>query len=605
MGVIGTPGWLLAVDFGTSNTAAADVADGSGVVRTVPLSQQSVLMPSVVHVSSADQIDVGEVARNRVADDPGGVVADPKWQLTLGRDTCRVGLLDVPVRSVIAAVLRTAVSRAQVRHRGLPPSRLVLTYPQQWSPDQVEVMVAAATEIGLPESMVWTVPESVAAMHHYAQTVEVQTGDRLAVVDFGGGSLDVTVFVVAPNGLFQVLAAQSDDSLCGRNFDAKIRQWVSMRLARVNPQLHAGLAEGEASALDLLAFDDSVRRAKELLSETAMANIDVRVGDLSERLVLTSRDFERLVAPDIERAVRFAYATLESAGIRSQGELTAIYLTGGSSRIPTMRHRLEEIGPVAVLDEVETAVAQGALLAVSAPAVAEPVMPRADAALVAAPRQHSARHSVGRLPRNPWMPAGVVAGGVFAAVLAAAIVWSLAHGRPAAALPDAAVGTVASATSVGPGDSTTAASPAPPTGSAPGPVDADSASVTADSADAGSSADPVCVGLAGDLVTPDSPGNQDAPTQLAAAVMYARYVRRDPAALMALYATAPSAVQVNTVIGQAPVGTRYCVAASMIGPRLMRVVFQQQYPGMAISPPQTETWTISGSAPYRVDRVSS
>lgn len=61
--------------------------------------------------------------------------------------------------------------------------------------------------------------------------------------------------------------------------------------------------------------------------------------------------------------------------------MLALYLTGGSSRIPLIQQRLGELGPVATLDDPKTVVAQGALLQVladSAPTQPRPVPAAAD-----------------------------------------------------------------------------------------------------------------------------------------------------------------------------------------------------------------------------------
>ncbi|MDI9913843.1 hypothetical protein [Rhodococcus sp. IEGM 1379] len=47
--------------------------------------------------------------------------------------------------------------------------------------------------------------------------------------------------------------------------------------------------------------------------------------------------------------------------------LSALYLTGGSSRIPRVHRRLAALGPIATLADRETVVAQGALIGMDSP----------------------------------------------------------------------------------------------------------------------------------------------------------------------------------------------------------------------------------------------
>ncbi|MGW0022622.1 Hsp70 family protein, partial [Rhodococcus sp. NPDC003382] len=76
-------------------------------------------------------------------------------------------------------------------------------------------------------------------------------------------------------------------------------------------------------------------------------------------LTLTREEFEQLIEPQISRGVQLAATVLREAGI-DRGRLQALYLTGGSSRIPYVHRRLAELGPIATLDDPKTVVAKGA-----------------------------------------------------------------------------------------------------------------------------------------------------------------------------------------------------------------------------------------------------
>jgi hypothetical protein len=596
MGVVGTSDWWLAVDFGAAATVAADVDETIGAMQSALWSHQVDITPSAVHVSSAAQIDVGVVARNRANDDPDGFVAAPKRYVSSGESHCRVGLLDMPVRELVAAVLHAAATRAQRQHPDHPPNGVVLTHPEYWRDDQRQVLVDAAADVGFPSNTVRTVSEPTAAALHYSQTMEVRGGDHLAVIDCGAGTLDVTVLEVTADGSFRVVAARGERSLGGHSIDESVRRWVIAALRRRNPELSARLHAGEVSAVDDLALDDAVRQAKELLSETTMANIDVRADDLHEQVVLTRREFDDLISADVHRALVFARATFVAAGITRPAELTALYLTGGSSRIPLLRHRFAELGHVAAHNDVTTAVAHGALMelagfrAGATPPPLPPILPARQGPnqAVAGPNQAAtgptsrrARQSTRKTPRGVAL-AGFLGATAFCLALASAIALGFLRGHHSLA--------------------------AQPDDSSPRPVSSNTSTAQPNSAQAGTEprgwADPVCAGLAGDLVTSHAPGDQNSPVDLAAAAMYARYVTRDAVRFTGLYSAAPPADAVRSVIDAAPTGTRYCVAATVTGPHTVRVVLRQQYPGMAESGVKTETWTVSPSAPYTIDHVS-
>jgi actin-like ATPase involved in cell morphogenesis len=357
----GSPGYLLGIDFGTSNTAAGLANEKAEATQALPLTHSGNLMPSSVFIASPTQIDVGDVALNKAALDPSGFVTAPKRILTIGQSTFHINQFDIPASDIVAAVLRAVLARAQARHAGRLPVGLVLTHPEGWAPGQVRVLVDAAESVGFPPPLARTVSEPQAAAHYYSRSMSLRPGSRIAVFDFGGGTLDVAVLSAGVNGAFEVVAARGDNALGGRNFDATLRRWVDSQLAESHPQLLGQL--DAASVMDARVVEESIRHAKELLSETPSAGIDLRVGAQHERLSITRNEFEDLIRPEVARAVALARGAFDSAGITQSDQVQAIYLTGGSSRIPLVQREVQALGPVATLDDPKTVVAQGALIA--------------------------------------------------------------------------------------------------------------------------------------------------------------------------------------------------------------------------------------------------
>ncbi len=357
-----TTAWTLAIDFGTSNSAAAHSGATSGGIETLSLTHTSNLMPSSVYVAAPDRIFVGDAAVDQAQQNPAGFVASPKR--LIGADPfCTVNGFRFPTYVLVAAVLGSIIGRACSAHAGQPPSQLVLTHPEAWAPQQVRVLVDAAAHAGVDPATITAVSEPRAAAAHYSRSHAMQPGARIAVFDFGGGTLDVAVLTVADDKTFRVVAARGDNGLGGKNLDALVQRWVEERLADRDPDLMTYL--GRDAPVDVRqALGDSIRRAKELLSEAPSATITVPTPAGRQTLQITRDEFDELIARTVDQALSLTRATLLDAGITDPGQLSALYLTGGSSRIPLIQRRLTEIGPVATLDDPKTVVAQGALLTV-------------------------------------------------------------------------------------------------------------------------------------------------------------------------------------------------------------------------------------------------
>ncbi|MDL9947372.1 Hsp70 family protein [Gordonia sp. ABSL11-1] len=371
--------WTLAIDFGTSNSAAAHSGATSGGIETLSLSHTSNLMPSAVYVAAPDRITVGEAAVDAAQHNPSCYVASPKR--LIGADpTCTINGHTMPTYALVAAVLGAIVQRGKAAHAGAPPERLVFTHPEAWAHQQVRVLIDAATSVGIHPSAITTISEPRAAAAHYSRSHAMQPGAKIAVFDFGGGTLDIAVLTVTAMNAFQVIAARGDNGLGGKNLDALVQRWVEDRLTDRDPNLVSWLRR--QAPVDVVAnLQDSIRRAKELLSESPSATITVPTPSGRTTLQITRDEFDELIGPAVGQALQLTRAALMDAGITHPSQLTALYLTGGSSRIPLIQQRLHDLGPVATLDDPKTVVAQGALVVVGAENVSRqpgsPIIPGA------------------------------------------------------------------------------------------------------------------------------------------------------------------------------------------------------------------------------------
>lgn len=345
--------WVLAIDFGTSNTSAS-WRDEVGQIRELRLGSGGNLMPSAV-MASPDRLVVGEVATRTAATNPGAFEAAPKRRLHEG-----AVLLDgrsVAVTTLVAAVYGEVLRRGS-RVVGSPPSEVVLTHPDRWGSELQSVLVQAAMEAGISRGRLRLLTEARAAAWFYTGWGRPpEPGERLAVFDFGGGTCDVAVLQKQRDGSFTLLDADGVDGLGGRDLDGRIWQWVRRELAASYSDVSAQL-DSPTGLRGRLILMDRIRDAKETLSELAAATIVVPGRDQDAVLTLTRGEFEALIAADIAEAVALARGVFRRTGVPDR-----LYLTGGSSLTPLVHTELGKIAPVAELGDPQTVVSQGALRA--------------------------------------------------------------------------------------------------------------------------------------------------------------------------------------------------------------------------------------------------
>ncbi|HTK65231.1 MAG TPA: type VII secretion-associated protein [Pseudonocardia sp.] len=365
----------VAIDFGTSSTCV--VVSRNGRDPQVVVVDGQPLLSSAVYAAPDGTLFVGQEAERQAALDPSRYEPHPKrrideGELLLGENVLRV-------TDVVRAVLSRAVSEARRLAGGVEVDVLVLTHPADWGVMRTRLLRQAAGGLAREVTLV---PEPVAAAVFHAATFapgEVaqdrtvrlggRSGESLAVLDLGGGTVDVSVVSRPPAGPggqpgFQALATRGDPSFGGADVDQALLEYAGGLVSSADPQAWRELMEGRelADRRRRRVLRQDVRGAKETLSRHTYT--DVPMPPPFADAHVTREDLERLIEAPLTRAVELTRAVIEEAGLRPD-QLTAIFLVGGSSRIPMISRLVHElIGVVpTTLDQPETVVARGALLA--------------------------------------------------------------------------------------------------------------------------------------------------------------------------------------------------------------------------------------------------
>ncbi|MCB0992639.1 MAG: Hsp70 family protein, partial [Acidimicrobiales bacterium] len=347
-------GWTLAIDVGTSRTAGA-AAEGD---RVVPLEiEGNRWMSSTVAVADDDSIVVGRAALAVASARPDRAERSPKRNV--GSPVPMVlGERAVSTAEAFAALMTAVADEAKRRFDGAQPSRLALTHPVRWEEARQEVLIEAAALAGLPEPVL--VPEPVAAALHYAAG-DLSPGDQIAVYDLGGGTFDTVVMRRTDDG-FEVMGPPGgDESIGGDHFDHLVFLHLGSMLAAHDAELWQNMLVGTDRKWMRAAFDllTEARNVKENLSLYPSTQIYVPAAD--RELLMTRAELEALIENPIERSVEELADTILDADV-DEDDIKAIYLVGGSSRIPMVYDRLvARFGDkVRTRDEPKSVVVEGA-----------------------------------------------------------------------------------------------------------------------------------------------------------------------------------------------------------------------------------------------------
>ena len=348
--------WVLGVDFGTSSTAAALAV--SGRVELVEVEGRP-RMPSLVFWregtgGATGRLVLGEQAELLAVRAPWCLERTPKRRI--GDRVLLLGDQEVRTVDAVGAILRRMAEEAISRRGGELPAEVRLTHPVRWGSTSLGVLRDAARVAGF-ENPVF-VPEPVAAAVHFASN-RLSTGEHVAVYDLGGGTFDTAVLRRTERSFEVVGAPGGNEDLGGEDFDERLYRHVGAQLPPDTwQQLRDGGDRSWAFANAQLLIE--ARKAKEILSTSPDYDLYLP-SPIDQDIQLTAAELHDLIHDDLERSVTELERTITAANLKP-ADISAVYLAGGSSRIPLISRLIERrFGiPPDSLDDPKSAIALGA-----------------------------------------------------------------------------------------------------------------------------------------------------------------------------------------------------------------------------------------------------
>ncbi|HEX8519303.1 MAG TPA: Hsp70 family protein [Pseudonocardia sp.] len=443
------PNYQLGIDLGTTWTAASICRDGDARPESVALSTTGAAVASVVFLAPDGTMLTGEPAQRRALSEPARVVREFKRRIGDGTPIV-VGGHPVPAEVLSARFVARIV--AEVAHReDAPPQSVAVTHPVEWGDHKKRSFAAALAAEGLPDVLFLTEPQAAAV--GYASEQRVEGGRTVAVYDLGGGTFDAAVVRKAADGTFALLGHPSGiERLGGVDFDdavfAHVREAVGAAWDELDP-------DDPAVRTAVAGLRRECTAAKETLSADTEVMIPVLLPGLHTMVRLGRAEFEDMIRPAVAETVEALRRAVASAAVEP-GDLDAVLLVGGSSRIPLVAQMVSaELGrPVAVDADPKSVVAAGAALAArnlqapAAEAVEEEPAGSPDSPPLAFAAAPSTQGASRRAPRRA---------GVFAA---AGVAVAVAFGLSASLATGIGFGPVAAGAPAG-GPAPVPASPAP------------------------------------------------------------------------------------------------------------------------------------------------
>jgi len=328
------------IDLGTTNSLVASVR--SGTADTLPDSEGTHLLPSVVRYREDGGHQVGAAAKAQATLDPLNTIISVKRLMGRGlQDVKTLGSIlpyeFVSGESAMPLIHTVAGERSPVqvsadildelRRRaentlGGELSGVVITVPAYFDDAQRQATKDAGKLAGLNVLRLLNEPTAAAVAYGLDRG-----GDGvIAVYDLGGGTFDISILRLN-QGVFEVMATAGDSALGGDDMDRLIARWIMGQ---------AGVSDDVNHSLQRRLLNEACA-AKEKLSECEDADLSLHLDNgIQWQGKLTRRKMDELIEPLVKKTLAPCRRALRDAGIGA-GEVGEIIMVGGSTRVPKVR----------------------------------------------------------------------------------------------------------------------------------------------------------------------------------------------------------------------------------------------------------------------------
>jgi molecular chaperone DnaK len=348
------------IDLGTSNSLIAKFDKGNVEVFKNPNGFKETL-PSVVGFRN-DRILIGDQARTYLQRDPKSVVS--RFKRKMGTtETFKIKSLGsskspVELSAYVLKELKNFI------HSGDQLDSAVITIPASFDTVQSNATKEAGIQAGFKSVIL--LQEPIAASLAYAnkeKNVDLKNSQWL-VYDLGGGTFDVALVKIL-EGELTVVDHEGDNFLGGTDFDALIVEKIVVpelekrgkfsnligemksESGKYNKLWHTLLVHAEGAKVEL-----SNKTSTEIDLGTISDLEDDEGNTLDSIVTITRSEFEAVVKDAVESTIDMMKKILTRNSLQSN-DLKFILMVGGSSFIPYVRKRVEEVMGIPVNTSID------------------------------------------------------------------------------------------------------------------------------------------------------------------------------------------------------------------------------------------------------------
>jgi len=340
--------YVLGIDLGTTNSVISYWDNNQS--RPVPIDVSNgfgkVPLPSVVQYRNDDDNGewvIGEEAYRSMKIYPETTVRSIKRKMGTN-ETKKLGSEEYLPEEISAKILQELVAHAQSLNPKAEIAGLVVSVPYDFDDAAQKATVRACEIAGLKDKLICLIKEPNAAALAYNFRQQLQQDERIMVFDFGGGTLDITLFNVTDRDesriKLQVISQGGEAHHGGDDIDAALTEYCGGLV-----ESKTGHPAAELAVENQVELASRAREAKERLSGVGRFRIPFTfcIPPFVEQI--SRDDFHNLIQPFIDKTRKLVLKALREtySGSLTPGDIDRVLLEGGSSKMPWVKEMLLDI----------------------------------------------------------------------------------------------------------------------------------------------------------------------------------------------------------------------------------------------------------------------
>jgi len=330
----------VGIDLGTTFSAIAHI-DPYGKPQIIPNAESERITPSVILFDGANAI-VGTHAKQNSVAEPEKIVDFVKREMGKSKADFHREFNDhtYTAEELSGIIIKKLKNDAQ-KYLGMEITDAVITVPAYFNDAERTATLHAGQLAGLNVLQIINEPTAAALAYGLDKLDSDQT---VFVFDLGGGTFDVTIMRIEDHHI-RMIASNGDHRLGGKDWDDVIVNWVADEFDK---------AHGENPLLDLQSYQDLYNRAlaaKLQLTSRQSTTLVHNFNGKSVKLEITREQFEKRCSHLLEKCKTICEIVMQESRL-SWNHIDHVLLTGGMSRMPSVRAMIQDLSKTDIAEDV-------------------------------------------------------------------------------------------------------------------------------------------------------------------------------------------------------------------------------------------------------------